>query len=210
MTVSDKVVSTKKGGYISKPVLKDVSGNVLKQGKDYEAPVYSIVSGNEAPVKLGKNDKVTQVGTVITVTLKGKGAYAGTAEKESVITGTYVITPRDFTKIKVAAIRKEYTGRKVTLTESDFYSVNNLGRRVSKVTIKNGKNEIYLEYGRDFEIVPGSYKNNLKNGTASVILRGISKNGGLYGGTKTIKFKIGSRGFSAWDWWQNFTDFLGL
>ena len=51
-----------------------------------------------------------------------------------------------------------------------------------------------LEYGKDFEIVEGSYRNNLKKGTASVTLRGL----GEYGGTKTIKFKIGVRGFFWW------------
>ena len=45
-----------------------------------------------------------------------------------------------------------------------------------------------FELGKHVEIVPGSYKNNYKAGTASVTIRGIAKNG--YYGTKTIKFKI--------------------
>ena len=64
-----------------------------------------------------------------------------------------------------------------------------------------GKNKIYLHYGVDFEIVEGSYKNNVAKGTASVTIRGISENGGLYGGTKTIKFKIGKRTLDEWFWW---------
>ncbi len=37
-----------------------------------------------------------------------------------------------------------------------------------------------------YEIVPGSYKNNTKKGTAKVMIRGI----GEYGGYKEAAFKI--------------------
>jgi len=37
----------------------------------------------------------------------------------------------------------------------------------------------------------------VKKGTASVTLRGK----GTYGGTKTIKFKVGTRGIGDWLWW---------
>lgn len=192
MTVDDKAVSTKKGGYISKPVLTDKDGNVLKQGKDYTAPVYTMHDENGETITLGSKDKV-EAGSVITVTVKGLGAYAG----EEPMTATYVITRKNFSAIKVAKIQKPYTGRDVLLTERDFYNEDGS----SKITIGSGKNKEELKYGKDFEIVPESYKNHRKKGTASVTLRGITKDNGLYGGTKTIKFTIGSRGFKDWLAW---------
>ena len=203
MTVNDKAVNTKKGGYISKPVLTDADGKALKQGKDYTAPVYTMKGDNGETIILSKNDKVTEAGSVITVTVKGLGAYMGTEEAFS---ASYRITVKNFGSIKAASISKAYTGSKVTLTEDDFYSENASGEKISKITIGSGKNKVYLQYGVDFEIVPGSYKNNVKKGTASVTLRGISETtdggSGLYGGTKTIKFKIGTRGFGSWFWWR--------
>lgn len=38
-----------------------------------------------------------------------------------------------------------------------------------------------------YEIVEGSYKNNVNKGTASVVIRGTSEE---YGGEKTVTFKI--------------------
>ena len=191
MTVADKAVSTAKGGYISKPVLTDADGKVLSQGKDYTAPVYTIAGENDETITLGKKDKVETVGTVVTVTVKGLGAYGADAEEE--MSATYVITEKNFGSVKVSSISKPYTGSKVTLTEADFYNEDG----TSKVTIGSGKNKVELKYGVDFEIVEGSYKNNVKKGTASVTLRGK----GTYGGTKTIKFKVGTRGFGDWNWW---------
>ncbi len=59
------------------------------------------------------------------------------------------------------------------------------------ITYGSGKNKIMLEYGRDYELVEGSYVNNFKTGTAKVTLKGI----GEYSGQKTVKFKIYKRWF---------------
>ena len=46
------------------------------------------------------------------------------------------------------------------------------------------------------EVVPGTYVKNVKKGTAKVTVRGK----GLYGGTKTVNFKIERRNIeSHWD-----------
>ena len=74
---------------------------------------------------------------------------------------------------------QEYTGEPITLTESDI-----------KVTVK-GQTLTPDQY----RIVPSSYKNNMKKGTASVTIEGR----GDYGGTKIVKFKIKAKGFS---WWE--------
>lgn len=47
-----------------------------------------------------------------------------------------------------------------------------------------------------YEIVPGSYKNNVEKGTASVTIRGVDN----YGGTKTVTFTIRAKGL-LW-WWR--------
>ena len=184
MSVADKAVSDKKGGYISKVVITDADGKVLKQGADYSAPVYTMANEKGEIVTLTKED-TAPVGSVITVSVTGLGVYED-AEGKPLVT-TYCITAKDFTKVKVAGIQKKYTGKAVELTAADF--VNEDGS--SKVTI-GGES---LVYGKDFEIVPGSYKNNVKKGTATVTIRGC----GEYGGTKTVKFSVGAR--SLWFWW---------
>ena len=193
MNAEDRAASTKRGGYISKPVLVDKDQGVLKQGKDYTAPVYTICDENGKVITLNNKDVVNVVGTRITVTVKGMGAYAG----EEPMSTSYVITEKSFTNVKVKKLQKDYTGRKVLLTKEDFYYEDG----TSKVVLKEGRKEIQLHYGIDFEVVPGSYKNNLGKGTAQVTLRGISENGGLYGGTKNVKFTIGSRGLKDWLPW---------
>ena len=190
ITVADKAATNKKGGYISKPVLTDKDGKVLKEGTDYEKPEYTIVvadgdSKEETP--LDPKDTVA-AGAEVTVKVKGKGAYTGE------LTETYRITEKDFGKVKVQSIQKDYTGKEVTLSEADFAIADGTGKGTSKVTFGSGKDKVELEYGKDFKIVEGSYKNNIKKGTASVTLEGL----GEYGGTKTIKFKIGVRGFFWW------------
>lgn len=184
ITVADKAVSTKKGGYISKVVITDADGKVLKQGVDYSAPVYALLNEKGETVPLTKED-TAPAGSVIIVSVTGMGAYA--ADEDEMLSTTYRITAKDFTKAKVKSIQKKYTGKNVELTAEDFLNEDG----TSKVTI-GGEN---LVYGRDFEIVPGSYKNNLKKGTASVTIRGM----GEYGGTKTVKFSVGAR--SLWFWW---------
>ncbi len=178
----DKAVSKKVGGYISKPVLTDADGKVLKEGKDYTTPVYTALDENGEVITLAKNSKV-EAGKDINVTVKGIGAYTGE------LTATYRITFKSFDSAKVKSIQKDYTGKAVILTAEDFVEKDGTTSKI----IMNGTK---LVYGKDFEIVEGSYKNNIKKGTASVTLRGL----GEYGGTKTIKFTIGARRLF-W-WWQ--------
>lgn len=199
MTASDKAVSNKKGKYISKPVLTDADGKVLKQGKDYTAPVYTITNEKGEVITLSKTDTIEKAGTVVTVTVKGLGTYAGTAENESVLSTSYRVAANDFTKAKATTITKTYTGSAITLTEDDFYSTNALGKKVSIVTMGSGTKAVQLHYGTDFEVVEGTYKKNIEKGTASVTIRGI----GAYGGRKTIKFKIGTRTLDDWFWWMD-------
>ncbi len=162
ISVPDVAYSKTKGKYISKPVLTDANGKRLTAGTDYEkAVVYSLADGTT----LDKNS-VVEAGQTVTVTVTGKGGYSGN------ISTTYRISQASFKSAKIQIAPQVYTGKEITLSEADFTSA------------KKGKDT--LAYGEDFEIVEGSYKNNLKKGTASVTIRGK----GNYGGEKTVKFKI--------------------
>lgn len=170
LMVPDKAFVNKAGKYISKPVLTDADGKKLAAGKDYERViVYSLEDGTE----LNSKSKVN-VGTNIKVKVTGKGAYTGELE------GIYRITACDFTKAKIRISPQIYSGQAITLNQDDL-------------TVKVGKDT--LTFGTDYEIVEGSYNNNVKKGTASVTIVGQ----GSYGGRKTVKFKITSRKLM-WFW----------
>lgn len=164
------------GKFMSTPVLTDADGTKLVYGKDYENIVYSRLTDPE--VTLTKADQV-QIGELIKVKVSGKGMYAG-GELETV----YRITEADFRKARIRISPQEYTGTAVTLDQSAILSV--------KI---NGK-DITGQYGESYEIMPDSYKNNIQKGTASVVIRGK----GIYGGTVTVKFKIGKRKFGGFLW----------
>ncbi len=177
ISVPDIGFVDKAGKYISKPVLTDTDGTKLISGKDYNNIVYTLRNGENQTI-LTKQDKPA-VGTVIYVKVSGTGAYAG-GELET----SYQIMPMDFSKAKITIKPQEYTGNAVTLDKESFQSV------------KVGNTDITSQFGISYEIIAGSYRNNVKKGTASVSVRGI----GNYGGTKTIKFKIISKKFGGFLW----------
>ena len=92
----------------------------------------------------------------------------------------YRITKASISKTAVTVRRQTYTGQEIILDKSDI-TVRIKGKQVDE---------------SQFEIVEGSYKNNVKKGTASVTIRGVDN----YGGTKTIRFTIKAKGF-LW-WWR--------
>lgn len=163
----DVAYSAKPGKFATKPVLYDTNGKKLTAGTDYDKNfVYTLEDGTV----LDKKTAVPPVGTIINVTIKGKGNY------EDSITASYKITPASFSSAKVNVTPQVYTGKAVTLDKDDI------------VVTMNGTT---LTYGVDYEIVDGTYTNNVKKGTASVTIKGL----GNYGGTKTVKYKITSKAF---------------
>ena len=162
LMLPDVEYTGRKGGYKTKPVLMDTSGKTLSTS-DYDSKnvIYKDAAGNV----LDKNS-VVNTGDVISVTIKGKGNYSGE------ITGTYRIIPKDrnIAKAKQDKIVKEYTGKEIVLSKEE-------------ISLSIGGSKIPTD---GFEIVPGSYVNNINKGTASVTVRGV----GEYGGIKTITFKI--------------------
>lgn len=157
--VPDIAYNEKKGKYISAPILMDSDGTMLKLNKDYGNITYSI-NGSKAD-----GQSKPALGSVITVSLSGIGNYTGT------VTVKYQLKKTSFSKAKIVSTSKTYTGTTVTLNPSDLH-----------VTL-NGET---LIYGKDYEIVKGTYKNNTKKGQGSVVIKGL----GEFAGEKTVKFRI--------------------
>jgi len=182
MTVYDKVYKKTKNAYKSTPKITDLDGKTLKAGTDYEKNIEYTYKNNvtlddgtvrKAGEIVGTND-IVPAGTVIVVTVTGKGNY----NSNSVLTGAYRIVQSDIKSAKVKIPDQIYTGKEI---EPDK----------SQMIVKIGKQELTAN---DFDIV--SYSNNIKKGTAKVTIKGK----GNYGGTKTVSFKIKSKGF-LW-WWR--------
>ncbi|MCR5357560.1 MAG: hypothetical protein K6E63_09200 [Lachnospiraceae bacterium] len=178
ITASDVVFKDKAGIYKSKLVIMD-GGKKLKAGKDYEKAVtYTYAKDGEGhnagdPVS---DTEVLPAGTEILATAKAAGNnYTGS------VSTTFRIVKSDIKKVKLKGRveAKAYTGYEVKLSEADI-------PLAVPATVEEGGTTVH-----NWEIVEGSYKNNVNKGTASVTVRGL----GDYGGTKVIKFKIGTKGF---------------
>ncbi len=162
VTAADQFVSK---GKVKKPkvTITDLNGKTLKANTDFKVGTDYLVTGDDAS------------GTV-TVTVTGKGAYKG--EVKAVC--RYI--QGSSTNIKKVKKGKkipdqEYTGYEVFLNSTDLAGVLYMGSKSSPKT---------LLPGTDFVIVPETYKNNVKKGTAKLTVKGI----GSYAGTKTVSFKI--------------------
>ncbi len=189
ITSKDKVYSTKANAWKSAPVLKDTDGKTLKAGTDYEKTItYSTEEDEELP-------EVVNAGTVVKVTVTGKGSYTGT------VSTTYRIldTGCDISKATFKIANQEYTGSEILITDMSQFTGTDDAKN-AYITVNKQKE--YLVLGEDFEVVPGSYVKNISKGTAKVTFRGIND----YGGTKTVSFKIGQR--SIVDYWQGVKNFF--
>lgn len=167
----DVVFKDQAGNYKTTIVVKDVDGKILKAGTDYEKEIeYLTLADESVDVK-----NPISVGTKLKVRITGKGGYTGA------VSGNYRIVARDIGKLKIAVLPKDYTGKDIYLSESDF-------------AFYDGKK---LLDNVTYDILDDTYKNNVKKGKATVEIQGT----GNYGGKKTITFTIGAKGFK-W-WWNN-------
>ena len=192
VSVADIAANKAKGKYISKPVVTDAEGATLKEKTDYTL-TYSLLKEDGVSEERVLNPKkdVVEAGNRIRVTITGAGNYAG---EDSVLTAAYRVTENNFARVSVKLNFKsmQYTGRPVELTADDLTLTIKTGSGKKAVTevlplITGGDDT------RDGYAVVG-YENNVNRGTARVILKGCGK----YGGTKTIKFKIGIRSMLWW------------
>ena len=190
VTVNDVPANKNKGKFVSRPVVTDADGVKLKEKTDYTL-TYSLVTEGGAVELDTKTGIVNEPGSIVRITITGAGNYRG---EGSVLTADYRITEFDFTKVTVKVVPKTlpYTTKPVTLTEDDLILTMKVGtgkqavvEELPLVTTENGKTDGYKIIG---------YKNNVNKGTAQVTLQGCGK----YGGTKTVKFYIGTRPFLWW------------
>ena len=172
ISAPDVAYVNKAGKFMSKPILTDADGAVLKAGKDYSVAYY-----NSCGKELTKKDKVA-AGSVITVKATGEGIY-----EDGVLSTTYKITQADFSKAKITIKPQVFTGDVICLDKEDIKEVKVNGTKITD------------QYGISYEIVEDSYKNNVKKGKATVTLKGK----GNYGGNKTVTFRISAKNF-VWFW----------
>ena len=171
-TAADVVFKNKANSYKTKIVIKDADGKTLSAGKDYEKEILylaaePILLDGGRQIQSGENipaNEIIPAGSKIKAVITGKGFYEG-----STIELTYRIVKKSISGATVVVPKQIYTGKEIVPLISE---------------VRFGKTE-YLT-ADDYEIVPGSLKNNVNKGTASMVIRGK----GNYGGEKTVKFTI--------------------
>lgn len=177
---ADKVYQNKAGTWLSIPKITDLNGKTLKAGRDYETEILYTYMGDVTlsdgvSKSSGSQVEPTDIppaGTRILITVTGKGNYTGESYD------SYRITQLDIRKAKVKIPKQTYTGREI-YPDKDQIEV-----RIGETMLAD----------TDYEIV--DYSNNIKKGTATIVIRGK----GDYGGTKKATFKIVAKGFK-W-WWR--------
>lgn len=177
----DKVYSPKSGAHVQKPVIYDTNGVKLKARTDYDTQYeYNYASDVPGVIRGGRTLTVTKgsqvlktdiipAGSAISITVTGKGNYAGDGTAPSKVSAVYRITKNKISSLKFN-VEGDYvhTGSRI-LPGKDDISVT--GTSV-------------MDTGRLYTIT--GYGENIKAGTGTITIRGL----GDYGGTMTLKFKI--------------------
>lgn len=188
ITAQDKTYQNRKNIYATKVTVTDLNGKILRAGTDYEkAFIYTYedetvvtdTADDRAVTRaagelVGKNDMIP-AGTKLNVRIETKAGsnYTGS------LVGEYRITQAAISAASVSIPKQTYTGQPIILDKSQITV------RIKGTVVEEDQ----------YEIVQGSYKNNVKKGNASVTIRGVEN----YGGTKTVKFAIKAKGFV---WWK--------
>lgn len=179
----DRIYSGKPGAHKLTPKLMDLDGKLLSAGKDFDKS--SITYAYDKDTKLANG------------TLKKAGTPVADTD----------ILPAD-TQIRIAI--KHGTGNNYTGTFQGMFRIVKAVMKSAKIEIPTqiytgdaivpDKTQIKVTIGgtklrdEDYDIVLCT--DNVKKGKASITLKG----NGNYGGTKTVKFTIGAKGF-LW-WWR--------
>lgn len=124
-------------------------------------------------------DETLAANTTVYVKITGLKNYEG-----SYIVGSYRISKTNISKVKAEIDDKVYTGLAICPATEDI-----------TVTAASS-NKTPLKAGVDYEVVEGSYTNNINKGTATVTIRGI----GDYYGTKVVKYRICVNKILWWNW----------
>jgi hypothetical protein len=171
VNVNDMTEQSKADKWKAKVTVTDKDGKTLKAGTDYEKVIVYKDSATDEEIPSGT---ILSAGKTVKVVITGKGAYKDSA------TGEYKIVEagHDISKLTATVAPKSYTGEAVKLSDSD-------------ITWKSGKN---VKDDVTIVIDETTYKNNIKNGKATVTVYGT----GEYGGKKTITYSIGKRSLKWW------------
>lgn len=165
--VENVAYSKKAGAYKkAKVIVRDLDGKDLKANSDYTVE-FSPADGSSAPAS----------GTVVNVTVLGKGSYQGRVETTMTISDPTI----SIAKAKIAFY--DETGAKVS---SFAYTGSAVEPKNIKLTIGSGKKAKELSPDL-YEIV--GYANNTAKGKATVTVKGKNGCGGLVNYTFTIGSK---------------------
>ena len=173
--VKDVVYKDSKNNYVSAITLVTASGRKLKAGTDYEKLLkYEVKEGGSW--KEITADRVTlgsEKQLALRVTVQGKGLYQGS------ITAEYRMCGKNMSQVTVDKVPDQiYTG----------------GEICPALSVKN-QDGAFLTEGTDYTL---TYSNNVKTGTATVVLTGK----GEYAGEKKITFRIVTHQLT---WWESIT-----
>ena len=169
ITVSEKTVTDPATGKVL------YGGKILKAGTDYRRDTIRYTYGERTrlnattvrekgePVQAGD---IPGPGTLITVTVDGMGSYSGS------ISATYRIVTASLASATISVKQQKLTRDPVKTP---------VVPKKSDITVKIGKKLLNMD---DYEIL--TVTGNQKAGYATMVLRGK----GLYGGLRTVKFKI--------------------
>lgn len=179
VNAEDVLFANKKNKWKAKVTVKDIDGKTMTAGKDYDKNLLYVYAADAIMVDGSMRtegesvllDDIPAVGTQIRVTVTGMNNY----QTGDMVSTIYRIVGKNLSKAKFTVATQIYTGKDITLSEKDF------------VKAAIGKEQ--LRYGVDYEIVEGSYIQNIKKGKASLLIHGI----GEYGGTKKVTFNIISK-----------------
>ncbi len=162
--------SAEPGHFTQKIRVSDTDGSKLTEGQDYSAPKYYLKTENGIRSLLPGDRPVA--GDVVYAAITGMGGY----RKDTVYCSFRIIKKKqDISKasFKIADQNYKY-GLPVYVSYAEAF------------TKAAGSDKKALVYGKDFEVVPGSYVGNTASGTAKVTIRGL----GDYGGKKVVSFRI--------------------
>lgn len=176
--VSDMLYQAKKPeSYAYKPKVSVYDNGVKLSPKEYEID-YGKNLQSDVQTLLKEKDGQILEGVPLTITVRAKAPVGNTPSSYTGSkTAKFYITPYSIKKAIIEIAPYSFNGYEIDeLKQEDF----------TKCEYKFSKKDIRpLILGTDFEII--SYQNNKNFGIASVTLRGTGK---LYGGTKTVNFRI--------------------
>ena len=165
-------IAAQQGGIKQAEFKVKYNGKVLEPGVDYKV-IYE------------NNDKVGTASLFIQAIDQARDGQKFVGYKRV----TYKITGTAMSKVKIENLPKSgysYTGDEIRPLE--LAAGDNGGSSVQLYYQASKKEPVkYLTLGKEFE---AEYSNNIKKGTATIILRGREEEG--YTGTKKVTFKIGA------------------